>query len=89
MRIAGKHGMLTMLHAENGDVIDILVAEALAAGHTTPEWHALTRPAWGAVEALLRGGKKLTPHSRGLTFTFKSKRREGAFSAPLYTPILD
>ncbi len=55
MRIAGKHGMLTMLHAENGDVIDILVAEALAAGHTTPEWHALTRPAWGAVEALLRG----------------------------------
>ena len=44
-----------MLHAENGDVIDILVAEALAAGHTTPEWHALTRPAWGAVEAALRG----------------------------------
>lgn len=55
MRIAGKHGMLTMLHAENGDVIDILVAEALAAGHTTPEWHAHTRPAWGAVEAFLRG----------------------------------
>ena len=44
-----------MLHAENGDVIDVLVAEALAAGHTTPEWHARTRPAWGAVEAVLRG----------------------------------
>jgi dihydropyrimidinase len=43
-----------MLHAENGDVIDILVEEALANGHTTPEWHALTRPAWGAVEAALR-----------------------------------
>ncbi len=54
MRIARDHGMLTMLHAEGGDVIDILVAEALAAGHTTPEWHALTRPAWGAVEAVLR-----------------------------------
>jgi dihydropyrimidinase len=44
-----------MLHAENGDVIDILVEEALAAGHTTPEWHARTRPAWGEVEAALRG----------------------------------
>jgi dihydropyrimidinase len=55
LRLAKKHNLLTMLHAENGDVIDILVAEALSAGHTTPEWHALTRPAWGAVEAALRG----------------------------------
>ena len=55
MRIAREHGLLTMMHAENGDVIDILVAEALAAGHKSPEWHALTRPAWGAVEAGLRG----------------------------------
>jgi dihydropyrimidinase len=35
-------------------MIEILVAEALAAGHTAPEWHARTRPAWGAVEASLR-----------------------------------
>ena len=55
LRIARQHGMLTMLHAENGDVIDILIADALAAGHTSPEWHARTRPAWGAVEAVLRG----------------------------------
>jgi dihydropyrimidinase len=54
MRAAGRHGLLTLLHAENGDVIDVLVAEALAAGHTSPEWHARTRPAWGAVEAVLR-----------------------------------
>ena len=54
MRLARQHGMLTMLHAENGDVIDILVAEALAAGRTSPEWHARTRPAWGGVEAVLR-----------------------------------
>lgn len=54
MRIAREHGIVTMVHAENGDVIDMLVAEALAAGHTEPEWHALTRPAWGAVEAVLR-----------------------------------
>jgi dihydropyrimidinase len=33
-----------MVHAENGDAIDVLVKEALAAGHTEPHWHALTRP---------------------------------------------
>ncbi len=55
MRIAGKNGILTMMHAENGDVIDVLIAEALAAGHTEPIWHALTRPGWGEVEAALRG----------------------------------
>ena len=54
LRIAKENGMLVMLHAENGDVIEELIPEALAAGHTTPEWHALTRPAWGAVEAGLR-----------------------------------
>ncbi len=54
MRIASENDMLVMLHAENGDVIDILVTEAIAAGHTAPEWHAYTRPAWGAVEAGLR-----------------------------------
>ncbi len=43
-----------MLHAENGDIIDVLVEEALQAGYTEPIWHAKTRPAWGAVEAVLR-----------------------------------
>ena len=55
MRIARDHGLLTMLHGENGDVIDTLVSEAIAASHTKPEWHAYTRPAWGAVEAAMRG----------------------------------
>ncbi len=55
MRAARQSGLLTLLHAENGDVIDLLIAEALAAGHTAPEWHARTRPAWSAVEAFLRG----------------------------------
>jgi len=54
LRIARENGMLMMAHCENGDVIEALVPEALAAGHTTPEYHALTRPAWGAVEATLR-----------------------------------
>ncbi|HEY9086966.1 MAG TPA: dihydropyrimidinase [Anaerolineaceae bacterium] len=55
MRIAGKHGMLTMMHAENGDIIDVLIAEALQAGYTAPYFHAATRPGWGEVEAALRG----------------------------------
>jgi dihydropyrimidinase len=55
LRLARKYNLLTLLHAEDGDVIDILIADALADGHTTPEWHARTRPAWGAVEAVLRG----------------------------------
>ncbi len=55
LRIARDHGLLTMLHAENGDLIDLFVKEALAANHKEPIWHARTRPAWGATEAALRG----------------------------------
>jgi dihydropyrimidinase len=55
LQVAAQHGLLTLLHAENGDVIEVLVEEALQAGHKEPIWHARTRPAWGAVEAVLRG----------------------------------
>src|SRR5436190_17676309 len=44
MEVAAKTGALVMVHAENGDAIDVLVSEALAAGHTEPHYHALTRP---------------------------------------------
>jgi dihydropyrimidinase len=54
LRIAKENGMLVMAHCENGDVIETLIPEALAAGHTSPEYHALTRPAWGGVETTLR-----------------------------------
>jgi dihydropyrimidinase len=54
LRIAKENGMLVMAHCENGDVIETLIPEALAAGHTSPEYHALTRPAWGGVDATLR-----------------------------------
>ncbi len=54
LQIAKENGMLVMAHCENGDVIETLVADALAAGRTKPEWHAYTRPKWGAVEATLR-----------------------------------
>ncbi len=54
MRVARENGMLTMLHAENGDVIEMMVSDALSAGNVSPVWHAKTRPAWGAVEATMR-----------------------------------
>ena len=44
MQVAARTGALVMVHAENGDAIDVLVKEALAAGNTAPVYHALTRP---------------------------------------------
>jgi dihydropyrimidinase len=44
-----------MMHAENGDVIDLLIKEAVEAHHLSPIWHARTRPAWGAEESVARG----------------------------------
>ena len=44
MQVAAETGALVMVHAENGDAIDILVKEALAEGKTEPKWHAATRP---------------------------------------------
>ncbi len=38
------NGAVTCIHAEDGRTIDALVREALAAGHTAPRYHALTRP---------------------------------------------
>ena len=44
MEVAAETGALVMVHAENGDAIDVLVKEALAKGNTAPHFHALTRP---------------------------------------------
>ena len=54
MRVAAEHGLLTMVHAENGDVIDLLIREAVAAGQRAPKYHALTRPAVLEGEATAR-----------------------------------
>ncbi|MFC0472714.1 dihydropyrimidinase [Halalkalibacter kiskunsagensis] len=43
--VAAKElGGLVMVHAENGDVIEYLINEALEKGNTDPIYHALTRP---------------------------------------------
>src|SRR5436190_5727380 len=44
MQVAAETGALVMVHAENGDAIDVLVKEALAAGNIEPKFHAATRP---------------------------------------------
>src|SRR5881227_3634921 len=44
MEVAADTGALVMVHAENGDAIDVLVKKALAEGHTEAHYHALTRP---------------------------------------------
>ncbi len=50
----GKNGGTICMHAENGDVIDVLVQRALAEGKTAPKYHALTRPARAEAEATHR-----------------------------------
>jgi dihydropyrimidinase len=44
MQVAADNGSLVMVHAENGDAIDVLVKQALAKGNTAPKYHSLTRP---------------------------------------------
>src|SRR5262249_58468155 len=43
-QLAPKPGAVVMVHAENGDAIDVLIKQALAEGKTEPRWHAATRP---------------------------------------------
>ena len=54
MQQAAQHRLLIMVHAENGDAIDILVREAIAAGNLAPKYHALTRPPQLETEATNR-----------------------------------
>lgn len=51
---SADNGSMVCLHAEHGEVIDVLVREALAEGHTEPRFHALTRPPTTEAEATHR-----------------------------------
>ncbi len=44
MQQAHETGALVMVHAENGDAIDVLVSQAVAEGKLDTIWHARTRP---------------------------------------------
>ncbi len=45
MQISAETGLLTMMHAENGPAIDVLVEQLVAAGKTAPYFHGIAR-AW-------------------------------------------
>lgn len=44
MRVAAEHGMIVMVHAENGDVEEQLRLKLLAEGKTDPKYHYDSRP---------------------------------------------
>ncbi|MDZ4770440.1 MAG: dihydropyrimidinase [Chloroflexota bacterium] len=44
MEVAAKHGMIVMVHAENGDVEEQLRLHLLADGKVDPIWHYASRP---------------------------------------------
>jgi len=54
MLTAAETGALVMVHAENGDAIDVIVKKAVAEGRTEPVWHARTRPMETEAEATNR-----------------------------------
>jgi len=54
MRRSADLGALICIHAENGQVIDLLVEETLAKGNTKPVHHAYSRPAIAEGEATSR-----------------------------------
>jgi dihydropyrimidinase len=54
MQAVARADGLVLVHAENGGVIEVLVAQALAHGHTDPRYHAETRPAVLEAEATAR-----------------------------------
>jgi dihydropyrimidinase len=76
MRVAGANGAMICVHAENEPVIQVLTEEAVAAGHTSPKHHMLTRP-------LLMEGEATHPPSvspnwrkcRFASFTSRPPRR--------------
>jgi dihydropyrimidinase len=54
MKHTSKTGALVCMHAENGNVIDYIVQQALADGKKAPIYHALTRPTTAEGEAVNR-----------------------------------
>jgi dihydropyrimidinase len=57
MERARDLGALTMVHAENGDLVDLFVTRALSEGNTSAVHHALTRPEFVEAEATGRAAR--------------------------------
>lgn len=54
LRDTKAHGITVMVHAENGDIVDVLQKELVKAGHLEPRYHADSRPPLVEAEATTR-----------------------------------
>jgi dihydropyrimidinase len=54
LSVAKTHGALTMVHAENNEMIKWISQRLLDAGHTEPRYHAVSHPALAEEEAINR-----------------------------------
>ncbi|WP_433850723.1 dihydropyrimidinase [Brucella pseudogrignonensis] len=54
LSIARKHGAITMVHAENNDMIKWMSNKLMSAGHVEPKYHAISRPEIAEAEAINR-----------------------------------
>lgn len=54
MTVAKKHGAITMVHAENNDMVKWMNARLADAGLTAPKYHAVSRPELAEEEAINR-----------------------------------
>ncbi|HZR01450.1 MAG TPA: dihydropyrimidinase [Chloroflexota bacterium] len=54
LRLSVERGLLCLVHAENGDAVDLRARELVAAGKTAPKYHAGARPPRVEAEATAR-----------------------------------
>ena len=54
LTVAKRHGALTMVHAENNDMLTWMAKRLLDAGHVEPRYHAPSHPALAEEEAIFR-----------------------------------
>lgn len=54
LSVAGRHGALTMVHAENHDMLDWMGRRMVEGGNTAPRYHAPSRPGLAEEEAINR-----------------------------------
>jgi dihydropyrimidinase len=54
LTVAREHGAITMVHAENNDMVKWMNKRLVDGGHTAPKFHAISRPELAEEEAINR-----------------------------------
>jgi dihydropyrimidinase len=103
MRAAQACGVMVNVHAENGDMLDLVGAELVAAGKRDPRYYAESRPALAEAEAThraldyaaLTGAETYIVHvsARGAIEAIQAARKRGqrvwAETRPIYLALTD